>query len=191
MDSRADIRTVVYPNPPVPLRRIEQAILIVRGHRVMLSTDLAALYGVEPKVLVQSVKRNIERFPDDFMFQLVRDEYRILKSQFVTSSWGGMRRARPYAFTEQGVAMLSSVLRSKRAVQVNIEIMRAFVKLRQMAASHKDLLRKIEEMEKKYDGQFRAVFEAIRQLMAPTDIPKRKIGFEVKEPKGPYGKRAG
>jgi hypothetical protein len=119
--------------------------------------------------------QDMNRFPEDFMSQLSAAEVENLKSQFVTSSWGGMRRARPYAFTEQGVAMLSSVLRSKRAVQVNILIMRAFVKLRQMAASHKDLLRKIEEMEKKYDGQFRAVFEAIRQLMTPTDIPRRKI----------------
>jgi hypothetical protein len=175
----------------VPVEKIEKAIFMIRGQKVMLSTHLADLYDVAPKVLMQSVKRNLDRFPEDFMFQLSAPEFENLKSQFVTSSWGGMRRARPYAFTEQGVAMLSSVLRSKRAVQVNIEIMRAFVKLRQMAASHKDLLRKIEEMEKKYDGQFRAVFEAIRQLMAPTDIPKRKIGFEVKEPKGPYGKRAG
>jgi len=177
MDSHANIRTVVYPNPPVPLRRIEQAILIVRGHRVTLSTDLAALYGVEPKVLVQSVKRNIERFPDDFMFQLVRDEYRILKSQFVTSSWGGARRALPYAFTEQGVAMLSSVLRSQRAVQVNVEIMRAFVRLRRILAENAGLAQRLDDLEKKYDVQFKVVFDAIRQLMQPPAPPRRRIGF--------------
>ena len=159
----------------LPVERIEKAIFMIRGQKVMMSTHLADLYDVEPKVLVQSVKRNRDRFPEDFMFQLSAAEFENLKSQFVTSSWEGMRRARPYAFTGQGVAMLSSVLNSKRAIEVNILIMRTFVKLRQMAASHKDLLRKIEEMEKKYDGQFRAVFEAIRQLMAPTDIPRKKI----------------
>ncbi len=167
-----------FPSPSVPLRRIEQAILVIRGHRVMLSTDLAALYDVEPKVLVQAVKRNIERFPDDFMFQLTRDEHRILKSQFVTSSWGGARRALPYAFTEQGVAMLSSVLRSKRAVQVNVEIMRTFVRLRRILAENAGLARRLDDLEKKYDVQFKVVFDAIRQLMQPPPAPKRrKIGF--------------
>jgi hypothetical protein len=166
------------PNPPVPLRRIEQAILVIRGHRVMLSADLAALYGVEPKVLVQAVKRNIERFPDDFMFQLTQDEHRILKSQFVTSSWGGARRALPYAFTEQGVAMLSSVLRSKRAVQVNVEVMRTFVRLRRILAENAGLAQRLDELEKKYDVQFKVVFDAIRQLMQPPPVPKRhRIGF--------------
>jgi hypothetical protein len=164
-------------NPPVPLRRIEQAILVVRGHRVMLSADLAALYGVEPKVLIQAVKRNIERFPDDFMFQLTRDEHRILKSQFVTSSWGGARRALPYAFTEQGVAMLSSVLRSNRAVQVNVEIVRAFVRLRRILAETAGLTQRLDELEKRYDIQFKAVFDAIRQLMQPPSPPRRRIGF--------------
>ena len=111
----------------VPVERIERSILLIRGHKVMLSTDLAELYGVEPRILVQAVKRNITRFPQDFMFQLSKEEFSNLKSQIVISSWGGLRRAPPYAFTEQGVAMLSSVLRSKRAIQVNIEIMRAFV----------------------------------------------------------------
>jgi len=166
-----------FPNSPVPLRRIEQAILVIRGHRVMLSTDLAALYDVEPKVLVQTVKRNIERFPDDFMFQLTRDEYRILKSQFVTSSWGGARRALPYAFTEQGVAMLSSVLRSKRAVQVNVEIMRTFVRLRRILAENAGLARRLDDLEKKYDVQFKVVFDAIRKLMQPPASPRRRIGF--------------
>ena len=166
------------PNPPLPLRRIEQAILVIRGHRVMLSTDLAALYGVEPKVLVQAVKRNIERFPEDFMFQLTEDEHRILKSQIVTSSWGGARRALPYAFTEQGVAMLSSVLRSKRAVQVNVEVMRTFVRLRRILAENAGLARRLDELEKKYGVQFKAVFDAIRQLMQPPLAPKRhRIGF--------------
>jgi phage regulator Rha-like protein len=143
----------------------------------MLSTDLAELYGVEPRVLVQAVKRNIERFPEDFMFQLNEEEFSDLKSQFVTSSWGGIRRAAPYAFTEQGVAMLSSVLRSKRAVQVNVEIMRAFVRLRRMLATHEDLARKLDALEKKYDSQFKAVFDAIRQLMAPPEQKRRHIGF--------------
>ena len=138
---------------------------------------MAQLYEVAPKALIQAVKRNIRRFPVDFMFQLTKEEYEILKSQFVTSSWGGARRATPYAFTEQGVAMLSSVLHSERAVQVNIAIMRAFVKLREMLASHRDLARRLNEMEKKYDSQFKVVFDAIRGLMKPPERPPRKIGF--------------
>jgi hypothetical protein len=158
------------------LRRIEQAILVVRGQRVMLSTDLAALYDVEPGALVQAVKRNMERFPEDFTFQLTPDEYRILKSQSVISSWGG-RRSQPYAFTEQGVAMLSSVLRSKRAVQVNVEIMRAFVRLRRILAENAGLARRLDELEKKYDVQFKVVFDTIRQLMLPPEPKKKRIGF--------------
>lgn len=142
----------------------------------MLSTDLAELYGVEPRVLVQAVKRNSSRFPHDFMFQLSASEFSNLKSRFVTSSWGGVRRS-PYAFTEQGVAMLSSVLRSDRAVQVNTGIMRAFVRLRQMLASHEDLARKLDALERKYDAQFRAVFDAIRRLMAPATPPRRRMGL--------------
>lgn len=166
----------------VPAERIERAILLIRGQKVMLSMDLAELYGVEPRVLVQAVKRNIERFPGDFMFQLTKAELANLKSQIVISSWGGLRRAAPYAFTEQGVAMLSSVLRSKRAVRVNVEIMRAFVRLRQMLASHKDLARKLEELERKYDAQFKVVFDAIRELMAPSEPPlRRRIGFQPGE----------
>ena len=164
--------------PPVPAERIERGILLIRGHKVMLSPDLAALYGVEPRALVQAVKRNSERFPKDFMFQLTRAEVADLKSHIVISSWGGARRAPPYAFTEQGVAMLSSVLRSPRAVRVNIEIMRAFVRLRQWLASHADLARRLDELESKYDVQFRVVFDAIRELMAPPPAPPRKrIGF--------------
>src|SRR5690242_11509110 len=143
----------------------------------MLSTDLAALYGAPPKALVQAIKRNRSRFPTDFMFQLSEAEFGRLKSQIVTSSWGGMRRARPYAFTEQGVAMLSSVLRSSRAVRVNVEIMRAFVRLRRVASSHIDLERKLAELERRYDGQFRVVFDAIRELMATPPIIRRRIGF--------------
>ena len=172
----------------IPPERIERSILLIRGHKVMLSTDLAELYGVEPRILVQAVKRNITRFPQDFMFQLSKEEFSNLKSQIVISSWGGLRRAPPYAFTEQGVAMLSSVLRSKRAIQVNIEIMRAFVRLRQILASNKELAKRLDALEKKYDAQFKVVFDAIRQLMAPPEQkpPKRRIGFLVEEPHVPY-----
>ena len=157
--------------------RIEKRIYFIRQQKVMLSTDLAALYEVEPRVLVQAVKRNIERFPEDFMFQLSEKEFADLKSQIVISNWGGLRRATPYAFIEQGVAMLSSVLRSKRAIQVNIEIMRAFVKLKQMLASNAKLARKLTALEKKYDAQFKVVFDAIRSLMTPPEKPKERIGY--------------
>ncbi|MEK6776719.1 MAG: ORF6N domain-containing protein [bacterium] len=165
----------------IPQDVIEKKIYLIRSQKMMLSTDLAELYDVEPKVLIQAVKRNIERFPEDFMFQLTNQEFANLKSQFVTSSWGGIRRATPYAFTEQGVAMLSSVLKSKRAVQVNIAIMRAFVKLREMIASHKDLSKRLDDLENKYDVQFRVVFDAIRELMSPPETHKKKIGFHAKE----------
>ncbi len=161
----------------VVAERIERRIFLLRGQKVMLSPDLAQLYDVEPRALVQAVKRNLERFPVDFMFQLNGREFRGLKSQIVTSSWGGLRRAAPYAFTEQGVAMLSSVLRSQRAVRVNIEIMRAFVRLRQMLASHADLARKVAALEKKYDAQFKVVFDAIRELMTPLEPKQTRIGF--------------
>mgnify|MGYP001602534840 CR=1 FL=1 len=156
---------------------ITDKIYLIRGKKVMLSTHLAELYEVPPKVLIQAVKRNIVRFPEDFMFQLSLNEYEILKSQFVTSSWGGLRRALPYAFTEQGVAMLSSVLKSERAVLVNIEIMRTFARLREMIQNHQKLWDKILEIEKKYDGQFKIVFDALRALLEPPEKPKRKIGF--------------
>ncbi len=143
----------------------------------MLDADLATLYEVETRTLVQAVKRNIDRFPKDFMFQLTKEEFGILRSQSVTSSqWGG-RRYPPYAFTEQGVAMLSSVLRSKRAVQVNIEIMRTFVRLRRLLSTHEDLARKLEALEKKYDAQFKVVFAAIRELMAPPKPQQRRLSF--------------
>jgi len=170
----------------VPIEAIERKIYWIRGQKVMLSTDLAELYEVEPKVLLQAVKRNIDRFPEDFMFQLEYQEVVNLKSQFVTSSWGGARRSLPYAFTEQGVAMLSAVLRSKRAVQVNIDIMRAFVKLREMIASHKDLAKRLDELEKKYDMQFKVVFDAIRELMTPPEPKKKKIGFIARERRAVY-----
>ena len=164
---------------PVPVEMIERRIFLIRDHKVMLSAHLAELYQVEPRVLVQAVKRNIERFPEDFMFQLTRAEFDNLKSQFVTSSWGGLRRATPYAFTQEGVAMLSSVLRSNRAVQANIAIMRAFVSLREMMATHKDLVRKLEAMERKYDARFKVVFDAMRKLMEPPpEKPKKTIGFQ-------------
>ena len=158
---------------------IEQRIFFLRGHRVMLSADLAHLYEVEPRALVQAVKRNIARFPEDFMFQLNDGEFHALKSQIVISSWGGLRRASPYAFTEQGVAMLSSVLRSKRAIKVNIEIMRAFVRLRRILASHSQLARRLGLLEKKYDAQFKVVFDAIRELMTPPKDARRPIGFRA------------
>ena len=167
----------------IPLEVIEQRILLIRGQKVMLSTDLAGLYQVEARVLVQAVKRNIARFPQDFMFQLTEEEFSNLKSQIVISSWGGLRRARPYAFTEQGVAMLSSILNSERAIKVNIEIMRAFVRLRKMLASHADLARKLDALEKKYDAQFKVVFDAIRQMMTPPESKRRHIGFLREEEK--------
>lgn len=161
--------------------RIESSIFLIRGHKVMLDSDLAGLYGVATKVLVQAARRNKERFPPDFMFQLSRQEFRILRSQTVTSNTGsGGRRYAPYAFTEQGVAMLSSVLRSKRAVLVNIQIMRAFVKLREMLATHRDLARKLAQLEKRIEGhdeEITAIFEAIRQLMEPPEKPGKRIGF--------------
>jgi phage regulator Rha-like protein len=165
----------------VPIERIERDIVVLRGHKVMLDEALAELYGVSVKVLNQAVKRNTERFPEDFMFQLSADEAARLRSQTVTlelSGRGQHRKYQPYAFTEQGVAMLSSVLRSKRAVQVNIEIMRAFVRLRQLLQSNAELSRKLDSLEKRYDAQFKAVFQAIRELMTPLTKPKKRIGFQ-------------
>lgn len=158
---------------------VDRRILVVRDQRALLDADLAILYGVPVKVLNQAVKRNRERFPSDFMFQLTQDECSNLKSQTVTSSWGG-RRSRAYAFTEQGVAMLSSVLRSPRAIQVNIEVMRTFVRLRSMLQTDDVLARKLAALERKYDAQFRIVFDAIRELMAPVNAPKKRIGFRVR-----------
>ena len=147
----------------IPVEIIERKIYFIRGHKVMLDSDLAEMYAVATKVLLQAVKRNLSRFPGDFMFQLNYQEVAALRSQIVTSKTGrGGRRYPPYAFTEQGVAMLSSVLNSERAIEVNIQIMRAFVKLRELMATHKDLARKLDDMEKKYDAQFKVVFDAIR-----------------------------
>ena len=165
----------------VDLFRIERSIRIIRGDKVLLDEDLAELYGVETKKLVQAVRRNLNRFPADFMFQLTKQEFKDLKSQFATSNqWGG-RRTPPYAFSEQGVAMLSSVLHSTQAVQVNIEIMRTFVRLRKILASHADLAERLELLEERYDSQFRAVFDAIRQLMQPEVVEKESIGYKVKK----------
>ena len=152
-------------------------IAVVRGQRVMFAQDLAELYGVETKVLMQAVRRNIDRFPQDFLFQLTNQEFTNLRSQIVTSSWGGTRYL-PYAFSEQGVAMLSSVLRSKRAVAVNIEIMRAFVRMRALIEGNRTLAKKINDLEQKYDEQFKVVFQAIYDLMDDREKkPKRKISF--------------
>jgi len=168
---------IVTSKLAIPPERVESRILLIRGQRVMLDADLAGLYGVTTRRLNEQVKRNWDRFPEDFMLVLTKEETEILRSQFATSSsWGG-RRYNPLAFTEQGVAMLSSVLRSQRAVQVNIAIMRAFVKLREMLASNRDLARRLDEMENKYDAQFKVVFDAIRELRKPPEKPRRRIGF--------------
>ncbi|MEK6592761.1 MAG: ORF6N domain-containing protein [Pseudomonadota bacterium] len=164
----------------IPIDAIQNRILLIRGQRVMMDYDLADLYEVEAKALNQAVKRNLDRFPEDFMFQLTAEESARLRSQIVTlkTGRGQHRKYLPYAFTEQGVSMLSSVLRSKRAVMVNVEIMRAFVRLRQMLASNVALARKLAALEKKYDAQFKVVFDAIRELMTPLDPKKKRpIGF--------------
>mgnify|MGYP001544357606 CR=1 FL=1 len=166
----------------IPTERIEKKIYIFRGTKVMLDQDLAELYEVETSQLKRQVRRNIDRFPEDFMFELTKDEFEDLRCQIGTSSWGGTRYM-PMAFTEQGVAMLSSVLSSKRAIQVNIQIMRAFTKLRVMISSHKELQKKLEAMEKRYDEQFRVVFEAIQQLLKEDAKPAKKVGFKIKKEK--------
>lgn len=166
------------PRAMVAESRIARHIAFVRGHKVMLDQDIAVLYGVSAKRLNEQVRRNSERFPSDFMFQLTSEEAENLRSQMATSSWRhGGRRYLPLAFTEQGVAMRSGVLNSSRAVCVNVEIMRTFVKLRQILSSHADLARKLEELEKKYDSQFRVVFDAIRELMSAEPVENRPIGF--------------
>lgn len=160
--------------------KIESKIFLLRGEKVMLDSDLAVLYHVEAKQLKRAVKRNLERFPDDFMFKLTKDEYQALRCHFGTLKRGEHAKYLPYAFTEQGVAMLSSVLKSKRAIHVNIAIMRAFVRLRQILSTHKELAHKLTELERKiekHDEEIHTIFEAIRQLMTPPDKPKRRIGF--------------
>jgi hypothetical protein len=166
------------PKSIIPTERIEHSIIVIRGKKVMLDSDLAEIYGVTTKRLIEQVKRNIGRFPEDFMFQLTNQEVTILRSQIATSSWGG-RRYLPYVFTEHGAVMLASVLNSPVAIDASVQVVRAFVKLRQILASHAELARKLNALEKKYDAQFMEVFRAIRELMQPTVQPgKRKIGFK-------------
>jgi hypothetical protein len=175
-----DIKSqVAIPKPPLRAEDISKRIQNIRGHRVMLDTDLAELYGVPTKVLNQAVKRNADRFPEDFLIQLSHEEVDSLRSQFVTlkNGRGHHRKYLPNAFTEQGVAMLSGVLYTPRAVQVNIAIMRAFVRMRRMLVSHEELARKVDALERRYDSQFRGVFDAIRNLMEPPKTPRRRIGF--------------
>ena len=163
----------------IPHEVLESKILMIRGYKVMLDRDLAVLYGVGTKDLKRAVKRNLHRFPVDFMLSLTAAEMKNLRCQFGTSSWGGQRYS-AYAFTENGVAMLSGVLSSRRAIEVNIQIMRTFTKLRELLNTHADLRRKLEEMEKKYDHQFKVVFDAIKSLLSTPDEPVRKIGFTAK-----------
>jgi len=173
----------------IPAEKITSKIHLIRNEKVLLDVDLAVLYGVETKVLNQAVKRNLNRFPDDFMFQLSSKEFENLRSQTVTSSWGG-RRYPPYAFTEQGVAMLSSVLKSKSAIQVNITIMRAFVQMRKFLQSHEELAAKLKKLEKETTEKFteqgkqiQIIFEAIKQLIIEKQKPKKPIGFILPEKK--------
>ncbi len=182
----------------IPAERIENSILLIRGQKVILDRDLSSLYGVSVKVLNQAVRRNIGRFPEDFMFQLTMEEARAwwnhvtsnrLRSQIVTLKRGGHIKYRPYAFTEHGILMLSSVLKSERAVQANIAIMRTFVRMRELLASNVELARRLDALEKKYDRQFKVVFDAIRQILMPPEKPKRPMGFQVRETKSSYGGR--
>lgn len=173
----------------IPIEKITSKIYLIRKEKVMLDSDLADLYGVETKVLVQAIKRNIDRFPKDFMFQLTADQHKILRSQFVTSNWGG-RRYPPYVFTEQGVAMLSSVLKSKQAIKVNIAIMRAFVELRKFLYSNDKLAVKLNELEKEtkerfeeHQKQISLIFEAIKQLIKDDSKPKKQVGFTLPKKK--------
>ncbi len=163
----------------IPRDRIEASIYYMRGEKVMLDRDLAKLYGVTTGNLNKAVKRNIKRFPEEFMFQLSDKEFKNLKFQFGISSWGGTRK-RPYAFTEQGIAMLSSVLNSERAIRVNIQIIQTFIRLRKLVATNKELREKVEQLEKKYDKKFRVVFEVLKQLLEEDEKPKRLIGFKEK-----------
>jgi len=166
--------------------RIERSIRLIRGEKVILDEDLAELYGVETKNLIKAVKRNLDRFPADFMFQVTNQGFANLRFQSGTSSqWGG-RRTPPYAFSEQGVAMLSSVLHSPRAIQVNVEIIRTFVRLRRLLATHADLAERLEALEEKYDAQFKVVFDAIRQMMKPEENRRKSIGFKVEEEGAAY-----
>lgn len=174
---------------PVPVEYIEYAILVIRGQKVVLDVDLAHLYGVTTGHLKRAVKRNRERFPSDFMFQITQAEYSSLRCRRGILKRGQHAKYLPYAFTEQGVAMFSGLLNSPRAICVNIEIMRAFVRLRRILARHKDLARKLEDLEKRYDAQFRIVFDAIRNLMTPPVPPRRQIGFGAREARARYARR--
>jgi hypothetical protein len=173
----------------IPIEVIERRNLLMRGHKVMLDAHLAELYGVDTKALKRAVRRNRDRFPADFMFELTAREHAALRRQFGTLKRGEHMKYLPFVFTEQGVAMLSSILRSKRAVVVNIEIMRVFVRLREMLASNRELAHKLAELERKfgkYDEQIQAIFDAIRQLMSPPETPRKEIGFHMKEDRLPY-----
>ncbi|SRR6266480_1211557 len=175
----------------IPVERVAQSIRWIRGQKVLLDSDLAALYGVTTGNLNKAVKRNAQRFPSDFMFRLSTQEVQNLRFQFGTSRWGG-RRALPYVFAEQGIAMLSSVLNSERAIRVNIAIMRAFVKLRRTLETNRELAQKFSELEErvgKHDDEIAAILEAIRQLMASTEKPRREIGFQVREKAPKYRAR--
>ncbi len=160
----------------VPEADIIGRIFYLRGHKVMLSQDLAALYGVEVRRLTEQVKRNVERFPADFMFALTESEWSDLKSQFATSNWGGIRKP-PYAFTEHGAVMLASVLKSERAIAASIQVVRAFVQLRSVLTAHVDLARKLDDLEARYDDQFKLVFDTLRELLTPPAEPREPIGF--------------
>jgi hypothetical protein len=177
-----------YMRSLIPLEVIEKKILLIAGQKVMLDSDLAALYGVTTKRLNEQVRRNLKRFPSDFIYQLSAEEFESLRSHFATIKIGRgkHRKYLPYVFTEQGIAMLSSVLNSDRSIEVNIQIMRTFVKLREMISTHKDLAKKLSELEKKYDSQFQIVFEAVRQILETETKPKKKIGFIVKECQAVY-----
>ncbi|ABW66622.1 ORF6N domain-containing protein [Desulfosudis oleivorans] len=177
-------------NDIVPVERIASKIYVIRQIKVMLDRDLAELYGVETKVLKQAVKRNIKRFPSDFMFELTKEECKNLRSQIVTSSWGGSRYV-PMAFTEQGVAMLSGVLNSDRAIAVNIQIMRTFTKLRQGLLNNEDLKKELSELKQLTEERFAVVFETLDQLLAIESRPPKKISFTVKEKQRAYGKKTG
>lgn len=174
-------RTAETANSLIPVERIEQRILVIRGQRVMLDSDLAELYGVTTKRLNQQVARNPERFPEDFMFQLTLKEFEILRLQFATSSWRhGGRRTPPYVFTEHGAIMLASVLNSERAIEASVFVVRAFVKLRSLLATHKEIAQKLTELERKltgHDEDIKTLFAAIRQLMAQPDPKTKRIGF--------------
>ena len=172
--------------PIAAARTVEERILLIRGQRVMLDAHLAELYGVTTSNLNKAVKRNIGRFPPDFMFELPREEYATIRFQFGILERGAHAKYLPHGFTEQGVAMLSSVLRSGRAIQVNIEIMRAFVRLRMMLLANEELAHKLQALERRYDRQFKVVFDAIREIMAPSLKPKPPIGFKVKEKRAEY-----